>query len=166
MNVNALRSALALVAVSLVATGCAATAEDTSDESTSLGTTAQAQTKEHILLARQVGLTTLARSMGTRDGRIVVIDAAGAQKSFVMDGVVYTAGAPVYESSRPELCAQTRTGLASCSTIAAAQDATSYECGVGACECYDMIDCIDMVLTGPCDDGTLVCSSGGCTCTG
>jgi hypothetical protein len=160
MNLDALRSALALVAASLVAAGCAANPED--DAST--GATSQAQTREHILLARQVGLTTLARSMGTADGRIVLVDDAGSSRSLVVDRVVYTAGASIYASSRTELCEVSRAGLASCRELAAAPDATELQCDGLHCSCIGKDDCLTMIYADVCRELTLECSNGGCSC--
>jgi hypothetical protein len=157
---NAIR--FALVASFVAVTGCAANSEDTE----SVETTAQAQTKEHILLARQVGFTAVARSMGTADGRIVVADAAGAEQSFVLDRVVYVAGAPVYESSRYELCTESRAGLTSCSDLAASPDVTrAHECDEDACWCEGALNCAGMLISGACDGGTVDCSDKACVCT-
>ena len=64
MNLTSVR--FALVAFFVATTGCAATAEDASDDVVvSVDTNAQTQTREHILLARQVGVSTEATTTTT-----------------------------------------------------------------------------------------------------
>lgn len=46
---------------------------------------------------------------------------------------------------------------------------TEYECGPNmsgttVCGCTGVLDCVDMIVSGACVEGTLECSSGSCSC--
>jgi hypothetical protein len=152
-----------------VTTGCAASAD--TDEA--LGTTTQAQTREHILLARQRftnDMTSLARSMGTSDGRIVFPDADRSSLTLVADDIVYVAGTSVEKGkTRFMKCQDIGEKEPVCHIVAPVTDPTAFDCGPGpdgdtSCQCAGVLDCFDMILSDACVEGTVSCDGASCTC--
>lgn len=117
-----------------------------------------------------IGLRALAAEFGDSFGHIVSTDANGQPvvlARLVRVYEVYTAGDQIYVNDQFALCHEDQAGgLSSCEPLDPGLG--DYTCGWNEiqswCSCEGFYDCFDMITSGPCDEGTIVCDGQGCEC--